>query len=163
VVSHLHYVLFGGSVFGIFAGIYYWFPKMTGKLLNERLAQVHFWLMLIGMNLTFFPMHIMGLLGMPRRIYTYPANLGWNELNLIATIGAFTLGISILVFVWNFVITLRSGEAAGTDPWDAFTLEWDTDSPPVPYNFLEIPTVRSRRPFYDKKNPATADWKSVTH
>src|SRR5216683_2687890 len=163
VVSHLHYVLFGGSVFGIFAGIFYWFPKITGKLLNERLGQVQFWLMLIGVNVTFFPMHIMGLLGMPRRIYTYPGNLGWNELNLIATIGAFTLGISILVFVWNFVITLRSGKAAGTDPWDAFTLEWDTDSPPVPYNFLEIPTVRSRRPFYDKKNPETADWKSVTH
>ncbi len=163
VVSHLHYVLFGGSVFGIFAGIYYWFPKMTGKLLNERLAQVHFWLMLIGMNLTFFPMHIMGLLGMPRRIYTYPGNLGWNELNLIATIGAFTIGISILVFVWNFIVTLRSGEAAGTDPWNAYTLEWDTETPPKPYNFLEIPIVRSRRPFYDKKNPQTADWKSVTH
>ena len=163
VVSHLHYVLFGGSVFGIFAGIYYWFPKITGKLLNERLAQVHFWLMLIGVNVTFFPMHILGLLGMPRRIYTYPGNLGWNELNLIATVGAFTIGISILVFVWNFIVTLRSGQAAGTDPWNAFTLEWDTDSPPKPYNFAEIPTVRSRRPFYDKKNPESADWKSMTH
>jgi cytochrome c oxidase subunit 1 len=163
VVSHLHYVLFGGSVMGIFAGIYYWFPKMTGKLLNERLAQVHFWLMLIGLNLTFFPMHIMGLLGMPRRIYTYPANLGWNELNLIATIGAFTIGISILVFVWNFIVTLRSGQDAGTDPWKAFTLEWDTESPPKPYNFLEIPIVRSRRPFFDKKNPEIADWKTATH
>ncbi|HXX78687.1 MAG TPA: cytochrome c oxidase subunit I [Ktedonobacteraceae bacterium] len=163
VVAHLHYVLFGGTVFGIFAGIFYWFPKITGKMLNERLAQVQFWLMLIGVNLTFFPMHIMGLLGMPRRIYTYPANLGWNELNLLATIGAFTLGIAILVFIWNFVITLRSGEVTSTDPWDAFTLEWDTDSPPKPYNFLEIPTVRSRRPFYDKKNPETADWKSMTH
>jgi cytochrome c oxidase subunit I len=163
VVAHLHYVLFGGSVFGIFAGIYYWFPKITGKLLNERLAQVHFWLMLIGMNLTFFPMHIMGLLGMPRRIYTYAGNLGWNELNLIATIGAFTISISILVFVWNFIVTLRSGQAAGTDPWNAFTLEWDTESPPEPYNFVEIPIVRSRRPFYDKKNPETADWKTVTH
>ena len=163
VVAHLHYVLFGGSVFGIFAGIYYWFPKITGKLLNERLAQVHFWLMLIGLNVTFFPMHILGLLGMPRRIYTYPGNLGWNELNLIATVGAFTIGISILVFVWNFIVTLRSGQAAGTDPWNAFTLEWDTDSPPKPYNFAEIPTVRSRRPFYDKKNPETADWKAMTH
>lgn len=163
VVSHLHYVLFGGSVFGIFAGLYYWFPKMTGKLLNERLGQLHFWLMLIGVNLTFFPMHIMGLLGMPRRIYTYPGNLGWNELNLLASIGAFTLGISILVFVWNFIVTLRSGKASGTDPWDAFTLEWDTESPPKPYNFLEIPTVRSRRPFYDKKNPEIADWKTATH
>ena len=163
VVSHLHYVLFGGSVFGIFAGIFYWFPKITGKLLNERLGQVQFWLMLIGVNLTFFPMHIMGLLGMPRRIYTYPGNLGWNELNLLATIGAFTLAIAILVFLWNFVTTLRSGQAAGTDPWDAYTLEWDTDSPPKPYNFRDIPTVRSRRPFYDKKNPETADWKTATH
>jgi len=163
VVAHLHYVLFGGSVFGIFAGIYYWFPKITGKLLNERLAQVHFWLMLIGLNVTFFPMHILGLLGMPRRIYTYPGNLGWNELNLIATVGAFTIGISVLVFVWNFIVTLRSGQAASTDPWNAFTLEWDTDSPPKPYNFAEIPTVRSRRPFYDKKNPETADWKAMTH
>src|SRR5437899_111140 len=163
VISHLHYVLFGGTVFGIFAGIFYWFPKITGKLLNERLGQVQFWLMLIGVNLTFFPMYILGLLGMPRRIYTYPGNLGWNELNLLATIGAFTIGISILVFVWNFVITLRSGQAAGTDPWNAFTLEWDTESPPKAYNFVEIPTVRSRRPFYDKKNPETADWKSVTH
>ena len=163
VVAHLHYVLFGGSVFGIFAGIYYWFPKITGKLLNERLAQIHFWLMLIGLNVTFFPMHILGLLGMPRRIYTYPGNLGWNELNLIATVGAFTIGISVLVFVWNFIVTLRGGQAASTDPWDAFTLEWDTDSPPKPYNFVEIPTVRSRRPFYDKKNPETADWKAMTH
>ena len=119
--------------------------------------------MLIGVNVTFFPMHILGLLGMPRRIYTYPANLGWNELNLIATIGAFTIGVSILVFVWNFIITLRSGKEAGTDPWNAFTLEWDTESPPKPYNFLEIPNVRSRRPFYDKKNPETADWKAMTH
>ena len=163
VVSHLHYVLFGGTAFGVFAGIYYWFPKMTGKLLNERLGQVHFWLMLIGVNLTFFPMHILGLLGMPRRIYTYPDNLGWNDLNLLATIGAFTIAAAVLVFLWNFVITLRSGQPAGTDPWDAFTLEWDTDSPPKPYNFPVLPIVRSRRPFYDKKNPETADWKTATH
>jgi cytochrome c oxidase subunit I len=163
VVAHLHYVLFGGSVMTIFAGIYYWFPKMTGKLLNERLGQVQFWLMLIGVNLTFFPMHILGLLGMPRRIYTYPDNLGWNDLNLLATIGAFTIAAAVLVFLWNFVITLRSGQPAGTDPWDAFTLEWDTDSPPKPYNFPVLPIVRSRRPFYDKKNPETADWKTATH
>jgi cytochrome c oxidase subunit I len=163
VVAHLHYVLFGGTAFGVFAGIYYWFPKMTGKLLNERLGQVQFWLMLIGVNLTFFPMHILGLLGMPRRIYTYPDNLGWNDLNLLATIGAFTIAAAILVFLWNFVITLRSGQPAGTDPWDAFTLEWDTDSPPKPYNFPVLPIVRSRRPFYDKKNPETADWKTATH
>ena len=163
VVSHLHYVLFGGTAFGVFAGLYYWFPKMTGKLLNERLGQVQFWLMLIGVNLTFFPMHILGLLGMPRRIYTYPDNLGWNDLNLLATIGAFTIAAVVLVFLWNFVITLRSGQPAGIDPWDAFTLEWDTDSPPKPYNFPVLPIVRSRRPFYDKKNPETADWKTATH
>jgi len=163
VVSHLHYVLFGGTAFGVFAGLYYWFPKMTGKLLNERLGQVQFWLMLIGVNLTFFPMHILGLLGMPRRIYTYPDNLGWKDLNLLATIGAFTIATAILVFLWNFVISLRSGQPAGTDPWDAFTLEWDTDSPPKPYNFPVLPIVRSRRPFYDKKNPETADWKTATH
>ncbi|HZS77672.1 MAG TPA: cytochrome c oxidase subunit I [Ktedonobacteraceae bacterium] len=163
VIAHLHYVLFGGTVFAVFGGIFYWFPKMTGRLLNERLGQVQFWLMLIGVNLTFFPMHILGLLGMPRRYYTYPADLGWNELNLLATIGAFTIAVSIMVFLWNFVITMRSGEKAGDDPWDAFTLEWDTTSPPKPYNFDVIPIVRSRRPFYDKKNPEIADWKTATH
>ena len=163
VVSHLHYVLFGGTVFGVFAGIFYWFPKMTGRVLNERLGQVQFWLMLIGVNLTFFPMHILGLLGMPRRYYTYPGNVGWNELNLMATFGAFTIAVAIMVFLWNFITTLRSGEKAGDDPWDAYTLEWDTTSPPKPYNFPVIPTVRSRRPFFDKKNPEIADWKTATH
>ncbi|MGH2496625.1 MAG: cytochrome c oxidase subunit I [Ktedonobacteraceae bacterium] len=163
VVSHLHYVLFGGTVFAVFAGIFYWFPKMSGRLLNERLGKVQFWLMLIGVNLTFFPMHILGLLGMPRRVYTYAGNLGWNDLNLLATIGAYMLAVAMMVFVWNFVITLRSGEKAGDDPWDAYTLEWDTSSPPKPYNFEVIPTVRSRRPFYDKKNPDIADWKTATH
>ncbi len=163
VVSHLHYVLFGGSVFGIFAGFYYWFPKISGKLMNERLGQVQFWLTLIGVNMTFFSMHILGLLGMPRRIYTYPDNLGWNEMNLLQTVGAFILGIAIMVFFWNLIISLRSGEPAGDDPWDAFTLEWDTTSPPAHYNFLKIPTVRSRRPFYDMKNPDIADWKTATH
>jgi cytochrome c oxidase subunit 1 len=136
---------------------------MTGRVLNERLGQVQFWLMLIGVNLAFFPMHILGILGMPRRIYTYPGNLGWNELNLISTVGAFILGVAILVFLWNFIVTLRRGEMAGSDPWDAFTLEWDTASPPKVYNFLRVPTVRSRRPFYDQKNPETADWKMGTH
>jgi cytochrome c oxidase subunit 1 len=163
VVAHLHYVLFGGTAFGVFSGIYYWFPKMTGKLLNERLGQLQFWLMLIGINLTFFPMHILGLLGMPRRIYTYPDGYGWNELNLIATIGAFTIALSVIVFMYNFVITVKNGQPAGDDPWNAFTLEWDTTSPPKKYNFLAIPVVRSRRPFYDKKYPEIADWKEVTH
>ncbi len=159
VVSHLHYVLFGGSVFGIFAGIYYWFPKMTGKFLGERLGQVQFWLMFIGMNLAFFPMHILGILGMPRRVYTYPSNLGWNELNFIASIGALIIALAIMAFLWNVITSLRSGQQAGDDPWDAFTLEWTMSSPPPPYNFLTIPHVRSRRPFYDQKHPETADWK----
>src|SRR2546426_1894127 len=153
VVSHLHYVLFGGSVFGIFAGFYYWFPKISGKLMNERLGQVQFWLTLIGVNMTFFSMHILGLLGMPRRIYTYPDNLGWNEMNLLQTVGAFILGIAIMVFFWNLIISLRSGEPAGDDPWDAFTPEWDTPSPPAPYNFLKNPTALSPRPFHDQQNP----------
>jgi cytochrome c oxidase subunit I len=163
VVAHLHYVLFGGSVFGIFAGIYYWFPKMTGKLLDERLGQLNFWLFLIGVNLTFFPMHLLGLMGMPRRIYTYPSGLGWNTDNLLATIGAFIIASGVLVFLFNFILSLRSGKASGSDPWDAFTLEWDTTSPPAHYNFPTIPVVRSRRPFYDKKNPDIADWKMGTH
>ncbi|EFH85904.1 cytochrome c oxidase subunit I [Ktedonobacter racemifer] len=163
VVSHIHYVLFGGSVMAIFAGLFYWFPKMTGKLMNERLAHIQFWLMMIGMNLAFFPMHILGLLGMPRRVYTYPANLGWNELNLMSTIGAFLIGIAVMVFLCNFVTSMKSGQKVGNDPWDGFTLEWDTTSPPKKYNFLTIPIVHSRRPFYDKKNPETADWKSAIH
>jgi len=163
VVAHLHYVLFGGTVFAVFAGMFYWFPKFSGRVLNERLGKWQFWLMLIGVNLTFFPMHILGLLGMPRRIYTYPSGYGWDFLNLLATIGAFTIATAIMIFLWNFVTTLRSGEKAGNDPWDAFTLEWDTTSPPAHYNFETIPIVRSRRPFYDKKNPDTADWKTATH
>src|SRR5438132_10026216 len=163
VISHIHYVLFGGTVFAVFGGMYYWFPKMTGKLLNERLGQLHFWLMLIGVNLTFFSMHILGLLGMPRRVYTYPDNLGWNDINLLQTVGAFMLGLAIMVFFWNLITSLRSGLPAGDDPWDAYTLEWDTRSPPVHYNFLTIPTVRSRRPFYDMKNPDIDDWKTATH
>jgi cytochrome c oxidase subunit I len=163
VVAHIHYVLFGGSAFGIFAGFYYWFPKISGKMLNERIGQAHFWLGLIGMNLAFFPMHMLGIFGMPRRIYTYPSNLGWNELNLFSTIGAFLVGVSVLIFMYNIVYSLKNSPKVGSDPWDAFTLEWDTASPPKKYNFLEIPVVRSRRPFYDKKYPEVADWKEVIH
>jgi cytochrome c oxidase subunit I len=166
VVAHLHYVLFGGSVLGIFAGIYYWFPKMTGKLLNERLGQVHFWLSLIGLNLAFFPMHILGLLGMPRRQWTFKGNLGWNELNFISTIGAFMIALGVLVFIINWAMTMfmpRFAPASGDDPWDAFTLEWDTTSPPAAYNFATIPTARSRRPFYDIKHPENPDWKNEDH
>ena len=127
------------------------------------MAQIQFWLMLVGMNLAFFPMHMLGLLGMPRRVYTYPATSGWNELNMLSTIGAFMIGISVMVFLYNLFASLKNGQKAGTDPWDAFTLEWDTSSPPKKYNFLHIPVVRSRRPFYDKKNPEIADWKTVIH
>jgi cytochrome c oxidase subunit I len=166
VVSHIHYVLFGGSVMAIFAGIFYWFPKMSGKMLNEGLGQVQFWLMLLGLNLAFFPMHILGLLGMPRRQYTYPAGLGWDSLNFISSIGAFILGVAILVFIANWALTMfipRFAPVAPGDPWDAFTLEWDTTSPPAAYNFETIPTVRSRRPFYDIKHPDNPDWKQRGH
>src|SRR6516164_1417639 len=144
VVAHIHYVLFGGSVFAIFAGIFYWFPKMTGRLLNERLGQIHFWVWLIGLNLAFFPMHILGLLGMPRRQYTFAPGLGWDGLNLTSSIGAFLLGLGTLVFIWNAIATFRQPATNLADPWDAFTLEWATTSPPPPENFEEIPVVRSR-------------------
>jgi cytochrome c oxidase subunit I len=166
VVAHLHYVLFGGSVMGIFAGIFYWFPKMTGRMLNERLGQIQFWLMFIGMNLAFFPMHILGLLGEPRRQYTYPTGLGWDGLNFLSTIGAYMIGIAALLFVINWALTLfwrGFAPVAGNDPWDAFTLEWDTTSPPAAYNFETIPVVRSRRPFYDLKHPDNPDWKQRGH
>jgi cytochrome c oxidase subunit I len=160
VVAHIHYVLFGGSAFAIFAGVFYWFPKMTGKMLNATLGKIQFWLFLIGVNLTFFPMHLLGLFGMPRRQWTYAGNLGWNDLNLMASIGALIIGIGVMVFLYNFFTSLKSGQPASSDPWDAFTLEWDTTSPPKKYNFLTIPVVRSRRPFFDKKYPEIADWKS---
>jgi heme/copper-type cytochrome/quinol oxidase subunit 1 len=164
VVAHIHYVLFGGSVFGIFAGIFYWFPKMSGKFLDERLGKIQFWLMLIGMNLAFFPMHILGLLGMPRRQYTYPPGLGWDGLNLAATIGVGILFIAVCVFLVNWVKTIFFTRAtADGDPWDAFTLEWATTSPPPPENFKEIPVVRSRRPLWDTKHPDKADWRVAVH
>jgi len=162
VVAHLHYVLFGGSVFAIFAGIYYWFPKITGRLMNDRLGHLQFWIQFVGFNLTFFPMHILGLLGMPRRIYTYGSQYGWDTLNLLETIGAFTIAMAILVFVWNVVTSLRRGEKAGNDPWDGQTLEWTTSSPPPAYNFATIPTVHTRRPFWDQKYPQLATEKSKT-
>src|SRR5215218_5209265 len=130
VVSHLHYVLFGGSVFGVFAAVYYWFPKMTGRMLNESLGKAQFVLMFIGFNLTFFPMHQLGLAGMPRRIADYADTAGWNDLNLAATIGGFIIAFSMLPFFWNVLISLRSGKIAGDDPWEGNTLEWATSSPP---------------------------------
>jgi heme/copper-type cytochrome/quinol oxidase subunit 1 len=161
VVAHLHYVLFGGSVFGVFAGIYYWFPKMFGRMLSERLGHWHFWLFLSGFLIAFVPMHITGLLGMPRRVYTYPAYAGWAELNIITTVGAVLMGLGSLVFVWNIIHSLRHGAEAGDDPWDGYTLEWATSSPPPAENFRgPLPEIRSRRPLWDRKHPDRADWRS---
>ncbi len=157
VVAHLHYVLFGGSVFGVFAGIYYWFPKMTGRMLDETLGKIQFVLMFIGFNLTFFPMHQLGLAGMPRRIADYAANAGWSELNLAATIGGFVIATSMLPFFWNVLVSLRSGKIAGDDPWGANTLEWATSSPPPPYNFDHLPEIRSERPVFDARHGRVAD------
>jgi cytochrome c oxidase subunit 1 len=156
VVSHLHYVLVAGSVFGIFAGLFYWFPKMTGRALNERLGKFQFVLMFVGTNLAFFPMHLLGLDGMVRRIVDYAPNPGWTELNFTSTIGAFTIAVSILPFLWNVFITLRSPRTAEDDPWDGNTLEWATTSPPPPYNFDTLPPVRSERPLFDLKHGALA-------
>jgi len=159
VVAHFHYVLFGGTLFAIFAGIYYWFPKMTGRLLSEKLGKLHFWLTFIGFNMTFFIQHILGLIGMPRRVYTYPNLPGWGSMNMISTIGAFILAISVLVFLWNLIVSFRNGEPAGDNPWEAWTLEWATSSPPAPHNFEKVPLVRSRRPLWDLKHPEDPDWK----
>ncbi len=156
VVAHIHYVLFGGSVFGVFAGIYYWFPKMTGRMLSETLGKVQFVLMFIGFNLTFFPMHQLGLAGMPRRIADYAASTGWSDLNLVATIGGFVIAASMLPFFWNVLVSLRSGKIAGDDPWQANTLEWATSSPPPPYNFDHLPEIRSERPVFDARHGRTA-------
>jgi heme/copper-type cytochrome/quinol oxidase subunit 1 len=165
VVAHIHYVLFGGSVFGIFAGMFYWFPKMFGRKLDERLGKIQFWLFLIGMNLTFFPMHILGILGEPRRQYTYPPHLGWDGLNLAASLGVIFLIFGVLAFLVNLVKTFAVKPAVpmSDDPWDAFTLEWATSSPPPPENFKSIPVVRSRRPLWDKKHPDQADWLVAGH
>jgi len=156
VVAHIHYVLFGGSVFAIFGGIYYWFPKMTGRMLNETLGKVQFVIMFIGFNLTFFPMHQLGLAGMPRRIADYAGNAGWSELNLAATIGGFTIAASMLPFFWNVLASLRSGKVAGDDPWEGNTLEWATSSPPPPYNFDHLPEIRSERPVFDARHGRTS-------
>jgi cytochrome c oxidase subunit I len=149
VVAHFHYVLMGGAVFSIFAGLYYWFPKMTGRMLNETLGKLSFWVMFIGFNMTFFPMHAMGLEGMPRRIYTYQPGNGWGTLNLIATIGSFILGAGILVTIANIARSYTRGAIAGPDPWKGNTLEWFTTSPPPVNNFDVIPRVRSVEPMRD--------------
>jgi cytochrome c oxidase subunit 1 len=151
IVAHIHYVLFGGAIFGLFSGAYYWIPKVSGRLLDERLGKVHFWLMLIGFNLTFAPMHILGLQGMRRRIPTYAEGLGWDMWNLVATIGSFVIALSILVFMVNVVRSMTRGKEAGADPWDARTLEWAIPSPPPHYNFAEVPEVHHRDELWHRK------------
>jgi len=151
VVAHIHYVLFGGTVFGIMAALYYWFPKMTGRMLSKRLGQWHFWLQFAGFNVTFFPMHVLGLRGMPRRIADYPPGRGWGSLNLLATAGAFLIAVSIAIFLVNVFVTLRKPRTASADPWGANTLEWATSSPPPPHNFDALPPIRSARPVFDAR------------
>jgi cytochrome c oxidase subunit 1 len=151
VVAHFHYVLFGGSIFGLTAGAYYWWPKMFGRMLDERLGKLHFWLMLIGFNLTFFPMHLLGLHGMPRRVYTYPKELGFELTNQIETAGSFLLALSFLVFLVNIFQTWRKPRNAPADPWNGATLEWSIPSPPPEFNFAEIPTVHGRDALWELK------------
>ncbi len=159
VVAHFHYVIVGGILFAIFAAFYYWFPKMTGRMLSEKLGRWHFWIFLIGFHLTFDFMHVPGLLGMPRRIYTYEPGRGWEVWNMISSIGVLFQAAGIVIFVYNMVHSYFKGAVAGNDPWDAWTLEWATTSPPPAYNFAVVPEVRSRRPLWDIKHPQDPDWK----
>ena len=159
VVAHFHYVLLGGLIFTLFGAIYYWFPKATGKMLSETLGKWHFWLLVIGFHLTFDTLHFAGMLGMPRRIYTYAAGRGWDGMNLIASIGVIFQAAAVACLVWNIWRSLRKGTPAGNDPWDAWTLEWSTTSPPPEYNFAVQPEVRSSRPLWDLKHPEDPDWR----
>src|SRR6202158_6018007 len=159
VFAHFHYVIVGGILFCLFGAFYYWFPKMSGKMYSEALGKLHFWVFIIGFHLTFDFMHIPGLLGMPRRIYTYEPGRGWGTWNAIVAIGGVSHVAGILVFLGNLIWSYFRGKAAGSDPWDAWTLEWSTNSPPPAYNFAAIPIVKSRRPLWDLKHPADPDWK----
>jgi cytochrome c oxidase subunit I len=159
VIAHFHYVIVGGILFALFAAFYYWFPKMSGKMYDETLGKWHFWLFLVGFHLTFDFMHVPGVLGMPRRIYTYEPGRGWEVWNMIVSIGVVFQIVGVLIFVFNLVWSYFKGKAAGNDPWDAWTLEWSTASPPPEYNFATIPVVRSRRPLWDLKHPEDPDWK----
>ncbi len=157
VVAHFHYVLGGGTLFAAMAALYYWFPKMTGRMLSERLGRWHFWLFVFGFNLTFLPMHVLGLLGMPRRVYTYPTGMGLEGWNLAASAGVLLQAVGTAVLIVNVVLALRRGPRAGPDPWDAWTLEWSTASPPPAYDFATLPEVESRRPLWDRKHPEDPD------
>jgi len=148
VVAHFHYVLVGGAIMGIFAGIYYWWPKAFGRQLSESVGKWHFWFTVLGANLTFFPMHFIGLLGMPRRVYTYSAELGLDTMNLLATVGAFAMALGTLIFVFNIWYSRKRGPVAAANPWDGAMLEWTMASPPPVYNFSVIPTVKSRLPLW---------------
>lgn len=158
VVAHFHYVLIGGTVFAFFSGFYYWFPKVTGRMLDERIGRLTFWTMFGGFHLTFFIQHILGWIGMPRRVYTYPDLPGYGWMNLVSTIGAFVIALSVVFFVVNVVHALLRGAPAGENPWDAYTLEWATSSPPAPHNFDRLPPIRSRRPLWDLNHPDRADY-----
>jgi heme/copper-type cytochrome/quinol oxidase subunit 1 len=151
VVAHLHYVLIGINVFPVVGATYFWFPKMTGRMLNEHLGRWNFWTMFLGFNLAFLPMHLTGLLGMPRRVYTYNDYGGWHLLNLITSIGSFVFAIGVLLFFGNVLRSLTRGAVAGKNPWDAPTLEWSVSSPPPPYNFAVIPTLGSRHPLWEDR------------
>ena len=159
VIAHFHYTLTGSFVFCMFAGIYYWYPKTTGRMLSEKLGKWHFWLFFIGFHVTFDTMHFLGILGMPRSIYTYEADRGWNTLNMIVSAGGIVQAVAVLILVWNMVDSFLHGPVAGNDPWDAWTLEWSVPSPPPAYNFAADPVVRSRRPLWDLKHPNDPDWK----
>ena len=159
VIAHFHYVLVGAIVVCIFAAIYYWYPKATGRMMSETLGKWHFWLFIIGFHLCFDTMHIPGILGMPRSIYTYQADRGWATLNLVTSIGGFIQGIAVLIFAYNLIVSYFRGKPAGNDPWDAWTLEWSIPSPPPEYNFATEPEVRSRRPLWDLKHPEDPDWR----
>jgi cytochrome c oxidase subunit 1/cytochrome c oxidase subunit I+III len=169
VVGHIHYVLIGSNVFPVFAGFYYWLPKMTGRMMNEKLGKWSFWIMFIGFNVGFFPMHNLGLMGMPRRIATYAPGLNFGPLNMLVTVGAFVFGIGILLSIINLFVSLRTGAPAGRNPWNADTLEWSTDSPPKPYGSAHIPMVASRHPLWDDfeeeedaDNDRVLDWGRLT-
>jgi len=158
VVAHLHYVFVGGSLFSVFAALFYWFPKIAGRQLNERLGKWFFWMFVIGFNLTFFLQHFLGLMGMPRRVYTYQDIPYYTVLNLLSSAGAYLMGASVVVLLYNIYKTIKKETMENKDPWNAFTLEWYADAPPNERNFIDVPVIGSRRPFYDLKNPHDRDY-----